>query len=250
MTWNEYHQQIFSRSAFIIPVYNHGGRIKGVVEKTVAQGRPVFVVNDGSTDHTGEVLASLEGIVVLTHEQNQGKGAALLTGFSAAAEVADWAITLDADGQHDPAEAARLIEAVRPGARPMVVGRRKGMDDENVPWTSRWGRRFSNFWVWVASGLWVTDTQTGFRLYPLAEILKLRPRSRRFEFEMEIVVLAAWWGMPVIEAEIGVVYQPGAERISHFHPTRDFIRNSKAMSRLIPLRFIRRLMPGQFWKRD
>ncbi len=222
-----------NRVAIVIPVYNHGTRIGDVMRQVSSLGFPVFVVDDGSTDETAAILSSVEGVTVLRHSQNMGKGAALLTGFQEAEKNFEWALTLDADGQHKPEDAENLLQAVAEGQRPIVVGNRQGMDGEHVPWTSRFGRTFSNFWVWVSGGPPINDSQSGFRLYPLPESLALDVRARRFQFEVEILVKANQQGIPVVEAPVQVVYQKGTERISHFHPWKDFFRNSATFSRLI-----------------
>ncbi len=90
------------RFAILIPVYNHAEGIVSVIERARPLALPIWVVNDGSTDGTAACLLNVAGITVLRHEKNLGKGAAILTGFAALRETADWAITLDADGQHDP----------------------------------------------------------------------------------------------------------------------------------------------------
>jgi len=222
-----------NRVAIVIPTYNHGTRISDVVWKTASLGYPVFVVDDGSTDNSAEILSSIDGITVLTHSRNRGKGAALLTGFQAASKSSDWAVTIDADGQHKPEDVGNLLEAVTESERIIVIGARQGMDGENVPWTSRFGRGFSNFWVWLSGGPRTSDSQSGFRLYPLPEVLSLDVHALRFQFEVEILVKAHRKGIPVVESPVQVVYQKGEERISHFHPWKDFLRNSATFSRLI-----------------
>jgi len=222
-----------SRFAVVIPVYNHEGMVRAVVEKALALSLPVFVVDDGATDASYERIRDIPDIRILRHPENRGKGAALLTGFAKAARIADWAVTLDADGQHDPAEALEMIRAIPPGARPMVIGKRRGMDDPEVPWTSRFGRGFSNFWVRMSGGPRLSDTQSGFRIYPLPETLRLNVRARRYQFEVEVLAKANWAGIPVKEVEIGVDYRPGSQRISHFHPFVDFMRNTRVFARLI-----------------
>ncbi len=217
----------------VIPAYNHGTRISDVVRETAALGYPVIVVDDGSTDRTAETLSSIKGITVLTHPRNMGKGAALRTGFSSAKDSFDWAVTLDADGQHKAEDIENLLAVVKGEDRPIVVGSRQGMDGINVPWTSRFGRGFSNFWVWLSGGPRISDSQSGFRLYPLPEILELDVRARRFQFEVEVLVTAHRMGIPVVETPVQVIYQKGKERISHFHPWKDFLRNSATFSRLI-----------------
>jgi glycosyltransferase involved in cell wall biosynthesis len=222
-----------TRFAFVIPVYNHAGTVAQVVKTAQAMGYPVFVVDDGSTDDTYDQIKEITGIQILRHEQNKGKGAAILTGFAAASNVADWAITIDADGQHYPEDARKLIKAIPKKIRPIVVGARAGMEGKHVPWTSSFGRKFSNFWVRTSGGPAISDSQSGFRIYPLPEALNLKTKARRFQFEVEILVQASRDGIPVIEAPVRVNYNPNGERISHFRPFVDFLRNSSTFSRLI-----------------
>ena len=223
--------------AFVIPVYNHEHDVVEVVKRTLAYHLPVIVVNDGSTDGTLRGLEKLSGMTLINHAENQGKGAAIISGFKEAQKVADWAITLDADGQHDPADARKIMESIEEGDRSIVVGKRIGMSNQNVPWTSRFGRGFSNFWVFAAGGQRIADSQSGFRMYPLPECLNLNVRARRFQFEVEILVKARWKHISVREVEVNTIYKPGKERISHFRPFVDFLRNSTTFTRLIIQRF-------------
>ena len=229
------------RCAIVIPTYNHGAQVRGVAEKCLQLRLPVIVVDDGSTDSTPSVLASLSGVTAIHHKKNQGKGASLLTGFAAALPFADWAITIDADGQHDPKDILSLISvigAVPEGQRPLVIGKREGMEQGNVPWTSRWGRRFANFWVWTSCGRWLSDAQSGFRVYPLPETLHLGTRAKRYQFEVEVLVRAVWFGIPIIEAPVHAIYGPPEERVSHFRPWLDFWRNTRTFTRLIATRIL------------
>jgi glycosyltransferase involved in cell wall biosynthesis len=219
--------------AFIIPVFNHAGTVGQVVKDAQAFGFPVFVVDDGSTDNTYDQIKEIPDIQILRHQQNQGKGAAIITGFTAASAVANWAITIDADGQHYPQDAQKLIKAIPKKKRPIVVGARENMVGEHVPWTSSFGRKFSNFWVRVSGGPAISDSQSGMRIYPLPESLNLGTKARRFQFEVEILVQATRDGIPVIEAPVRVNYNPNGERISHFRPFVDFLRNSSTFTRLI-----------------
>ncbi len=113
------------RFAFVIPVYNHAGSVAQVIQEALSLNFPVFVVDDGSTDTTYEQIKEIAGIQILRHQQNQGKGAAIMTGFAAAATVADWAITIDADGQHYPEDALKLMAAIPKGMRPIVCGSKR-----------------------------------------------------------------------------------------------------------------------------
>jgi len=221
------------RFAFVIPVYNHEQRVSNVIERAVELGIPVFVVNDGSTDSTYDRIKDIRNIHVLHHKENMGKGAAMMTGFAQAAKIADWAITVDADGQHNPEDALELIQAIPDNKRPIVVGVRKGMIKEDAPWTSRFGRKFSNFWVLLSGGPRLSDSQSGFRIYPLPESMNLRVKAKRFQFEVEVLVKARWKKLPVTEAPVSVNYSTDLERISHFRPFIDFLRNSNTFTRLI-----------------
>ncbi len=104
---------------------------------------------------------------------------------------------------------------------------------EHVPWTSRFGRKFSNFWVWLSGGPALLDSQSGMRIYPLPQALYLGTKARRFQFEVEILVRAKRNGVPVIEVPVRVNYNPTGSRISHFRPFVDFLRNSSTFTRLI-----------------
>lgn len=222
------------KTAVVIPVYNHEQRIGAVIRETMKLGLPIIVVDDGSTDNTPDILGNIAGISVIRHPDNLGKGAALLSGFAAAVEQGcDWALTIDGDGQHRPEDAQALLQAAASGRRVIVVGQRMGMVGENVPWTSRFGRGFSNFWVWVSGGPRIHDSQSGFRLYPLPEALHLGVQAKRYQFEVEILVRAKRQGIDTIEAPVQVVYQPKGERVSHFRPWPDFKRNSATFSLLI-----------------
>ncbi|WP_320041571.1 glycosyltransferase family 2 protein [uncultured Desulfobacter sp.] len=233
---NECKKNSGHRFAVVIPVYNHGITVKAVVVEAVKLGFPVIIVDDGSTDITPYQLKGLPGIRVITHEQNLGKGAALMTGFKIATEMADFAVTMDADGQHFPNDALAMIAAVPIGKKPLVTGYRKQMENERVPWTSRMGRRFSNMWILASGGPGIRDSQSGFRIYPLPETLNLKTRARRYQFEVEVLVKAHRNKIEVIEVPIRVEYP--FDRVSHFRPFIDFLRNSATFSRLIFRRIV------------
>ena len=225
------------RFAIVIPVYNHGPMIGAVVKEALKLALPVIVVDDGSTDSGCDQLQYIDGVELLRHQQNNGKGAAIITGFRRASEIANWAITIDGDGQHHPLDALEMINTISDDQRPIVVGMRQGMGGTSVPWTSRFGRKFSNFWVRLSGGPTMADSQSGFRIYPLPESMNLEVRARRFQFEVEILVRAAWSNIPVIEVPVQVSYA-AAQRISHFRPWVDFWRNTRTFYQLITRRLL------------
>lgn len=226
----------------IVPVYNHGGSVAEVVRKALSLKLPVIVVDDGSTDDTYENIRSIPGIRVLRHDENMGKGAALITGMTAAPESARWAVTIDADGQHDPADISGLLAAAAENPGAVVIGNRTGMTA--APWTSRFGRKFSNFWLRISGAPPLADTQSGFRVYPLPEVLHLGVKARRYQYELEVLAKAAWQGIGIVEAPVSVTYLPPGRRISHFRPWVDFFRNTRTFSRLIT----RRVFSPGLWR--
>jgi glycosyltransferase involved in cell wall biosynthesis len=230
--------------AFVIPVYNHVRNVRQVVLAAVASGAPVIVVDDGSTDGSGDAVAGIPGATVMRHEKNLGKGAAILSGLGKVAALpARFAVIVDADGQHNPDDARGLLAALLPDEESsphvgLVLGARTGMKGQAVPWSSRMGRGFSGFWVWTSGGPALSDSQSGFRVYPVAETLALPTKARRFEFEVEVLVQARRAGIPILEAPVSVTYQPPGGRVSHFRPWRDFGRNAATFTRLIATRFV------------
>ena len=252
-SWQDLHARFEGRGAgfaFVVPVFNHARNVGQVVAAAARSGAPVLAVDDGSTDDSGEVAAAA-GATVIRHERNQGKGAAILSGLAAAAARGGrFAITVDADGQHRPDEARGLLAALWPSGAlepetALVLGTRADMDQAAVPWSSRMGRGFSGFWVWAAGGPRVSDSQSGFRVYPVAETLALPTRARRFQFEVEVLVRAHRVGLPIHEVPVSVVYDPPGGRVSHFRPWRDFGRNSATFTRLLLSRFLPRGRGGR-----
>ncbi len=129
-------------------------------------------------------------------------------------------VTLDADGQHHPADFLKFLPVIQENPWALVVGCRV-FPPEKTPPLSRFGRGFSNFWFRVQTGLILKDTQTGFRVYPVAALLGLKLRCPRYAFEVEVLVKAAWAGLDFQEVPVSVQYPPRAQRVSHFRLFRD-----------------------------
>lgn len=221
-----------SKVLLVIPLYNHGGTVRAVVKKGLAAGWPVLVVDDGSTDGGAARVADLDCRVIGLH-RNSGKGAAILAGAEFAAEAGFAAIiTVDADGQLDPLEAGKLVAVARGDWPSIVIGSRL-MDKSNAPGSSLFGRAFSNFWVRLECGLDLPDTQSGYRLYPVKELLAQKTGCRRYDFEVEILTRLAWAGLPVRSVPVSVYYPAAAERQSHFHQLKDNFRLTCLHTRLV-----------------
>jgi len=207
----------------LIPLYNHGATVRQVAESVLAEGFPLLVVDDGSSDAGAERLTGLP-LTLLRHQQNRGKGAAILTGLHYAVEQGmSHLLTIDADGQHDPADIGELLRVQAEEPRAIVVGKRD-FNSDSIPGGSRFGRQFSNFWLRLQTGCKLGDVQSGFRCYPVAVLQRLKLRQSRYAFEVEVLVKAAWGGVTLRDAPISVYYPPGDERISHFDLWRDNLR--------------------------
>ncbi|OFY41062.1 MAG: glycosyltransferase [Bacteroidetes bacterium GWF2_40_14] len=210
----------------IIPTFNNCCTLESVVKGCMRHCSNIIVVNDGSTDGTDKVLERFTSIMTIVFPLNRGKGAALKDAFRYAAMLGfDYAITIDSDGQHYPEEIPRFIEAASREKNTLWIGSRD-LSSENMPQKSSFANKFSNFWFRAETGIKLTDTQSGFRLYPLKPFDGMKFISGRYEFELEAIVRAAWKGVPVKNMPVKVYYPPKNERISHFRPFRDFTRIS------------------------
>lgn len=239
-----------ARPAVLIPTKDNVATIGDVVTRSRAHGLPVFVVDDGSTDGSGDA-ARKAGAEVITHPVNRGKGAALLTGMRAAAKLGHThVICLDADGQHDPADIPAFAAAV--AAEPVAIF--AGVRDlSTAPERSRFGRKFSNFWIWVETGWKVGDSQCGFRAYPIAPVFSLGLGGGRYEMEVEVLTRSLWAGVPVRDLPCNVYYPPEDERVTSFRPFWDNVRISWMNTLLVcerllwPPRWILRLRAAESW---
>ncbi len=211
----------------IIPTYNNYKTLQQVIEGVLVYTEDVIVVNDGSTDSTGEILALFPQIQQIKLSKNKGKGNALRQGFSHADSLGyRYAITIDSDGQHFPEDIPVFIEALENQSNKeiLLIGSRN-MAQVGIPKKSSFGNKFSNFWFWVETGTRLQDTQSGFRLYPLFAMKKLKFYTKKFEFEIEAIVKAAWSGIEVKNIPIQIHYEM-EDRVSHFRPFKDFTRIS------------------------
>jgi predicted LPLAT superfamily acyltransferase len=210
-----------ANACVVIPVYNNVRSVGDVVRGALEHASAVIVLDDGSTDGSGEA-ASRAGAAVIRHERNLGKGSALRNLLLAAHQRGfRYAISMDADGQHLPSDLTKVCDAILDNPGALILGTRD-LVAAGAPASSEFGRKVSNFWVWFESALRIEDSQSGFRGYPLPEISKFRPRGTRYEFETDVLLRAGWAGIPVAAVPISVVYP--VDRVTHFRLFLDNVR--------------------------
>lgn len=214
------------KCCILIPTYNNSGTLAALIDEVLTYTHQIVIVNDGSTDSTAEILSQYPQLIVIHQPQNKGKGLALRTGFEAARQAGyDYAISIDSDGQHRPSDIPVFIDKLAEAPKAIIVGARN-MNQENVPGSSNFGHNFSNFWFRFETGIDLPDTQSGYRLYPLRALEGMRFYTTKYEFEIEVMVRAAWKGIDVLAVPIDVYYPPAEERITHFRKIPDFTRIS------------------------
>lgn len=209
----------------LIPTYNNDQTLESVILSVLEYTSDVIVVNDGSTDNTADILERYKDrIDIVSYPKNQGKGAALRKGFKRAEALGyEYVITLDSDGQHLASEIPKFLEKVIPGQDILIIGNRD-MTHENIPGKSKFGRKFSNFWVKLETNRDLMDTQSGYRLYTVAKMNRFHFFTVRYDFELESLVRWMWQDYPVDIVSIGVYYPPPEERVSHFKAFKDNVR--------------------------
>ncbi|HET6655434.1 MAG TPA: glycosyltransferase family 2 protein [Gammaproteobacteria bacterium] len=225
----------------VIPAYGEGETIGSVVAMACKEVSTVIVVDDGSGDATG-ARASAAGATVLRHADNRGKAAALRSGFDWALRLGARAvITLDGDGQHDPADIPRLIESADRRLGALVIGARSARR-QGAPKARYYANAIADFWISRAAGCRIVDSQSGFRLYPEALLRSCRlpvTREKGFVFESEILIDAARTGYAVVAVPVATRY-PANARKSHFRPVVDISRIVRMVAWKI---FSRRRLP-------
>lgn len=202
----------------LIPAWNEGRRMGPVVDAT-RRHLPVLVLDDGSEDDTARV-AREAGAVVISHAENQGKGVALMTGF-------DWALahdygavlTLDADGQHDPADIPKFLSAYASENWDLIIGKR---DFGQMPFPRRYTNPFGSWLLSRALDKRILDNQSGFRLHDRGLLEMLNLTTTGFELEVEVIIQAVCQDMRIGWVEIRTIY--GVDKVSYFDPLEDSAR--------------------------
>jgi glycosyltransferase involved in cell wall biosynthesis len=215
----------------VVPVFDEVATLGGVVEGLRAHC-PVIVVDDGSTDGSGEVAARAGAAAVLRHPRRAGKGAALRTGFGLALRRGATAIaTLDGDGQHDPADLPGLLTAHSEAPDALVLGDRFAADSgDPVPPLRRAAIRAADRTLGLILPTSVSDSQCGFRIYPGALLRDVVLREEGFVLETEALVEAARAGHRLVSVPIRSVYPAG--RRSRFHALTDVARIAWYLARV------------------
>jgi polyprenyl-phospho-N-acetylgalactosaminyl synthase len=189
----------------VIPAYNEATRVGNVVTAVRPYVQNVIVVDDGSTDSTG-AAARAAGAVVITHSENSGAGAATMTGIEAARRMhADTVVTLDADEQHDPTDIPRLLAPILTGSADIVFANRFGQRNR-IPAIRRVFNAIGNFVTLIATGKWVQDSQSGYKVFGSRALQQIEIRMRGFEFCTEIVREAAHHEWRIAEIPAKVLY--------------------------------------------
>ena len=225
------------QACVIIPTFNNATTLASVITDVSSYTNDIIVVNDGSTDDTENIVNKFPFVQFIEYENNIGKGWALRTAFHYAVKHNyKFAITIDSDGQHFAKDLPAFIDKLEqfPGA--IIVGSRN-MDQHSVPGKSSFGHRFSNFWFKVETNLNCPDTQSGYRAYPLTLLKEIRFITRKYEFEIEVLVRAAWKGIKIESVPVTVFYAAKEERVSHFRPFKDFLRISILNTFLVIIAF-------------
>ncbi len=214
----------------LIPSYNTGHKLEPTVRNALAEWSPVWVVIDGSSDGSDRALDPLqaefpEDFRLIRLPRNQGKGGAVLAGLRQAIQAGfTHVLTMDADGQHDPASIQPFMEASRRQPEALVLGSPRF--DDSAPCERLIGRRIANFFANLETlGGGIGDCLFGFRVYPAAgllEVLESTRWARRFDFDPEAAVRLVWRGHSVVNLPTPCRYFKASEGgISHFNYLRD-----------------------------
>lgn len=236
------------RIGVVVPTFDNPRTISSVIKDIVTHSDfPVLIIDDGSETPVENVLYSYEvrealeqgRVRVVRFEKNRGKGAALQFAIQdLISRGYTHMFTVDGDGQHLAREMSKLVTIAKRCPWDLVIGNRR-LKSATVPQISKFGRKFSNFWVSYQTGSQIQDSQSGFRLYPLFPLQTMNFRTSKYDFEIEVLIRLMWRGVRVQEVEIDVVYQEGRDRISHFHKFWDNVRISFLNTMLVIISLLR-----------
>ena len=210
----------------LIPAHNEAETIRAIAEGALSHVGHVLVVSDGSTDGTVKALEGLP-VEVVEHREKAGKGRRLAEGIaSATANGAVAVLTLDADGQHDPADIPAFLAATQEAPDALVLGERRHNRGE-MPWYRAWSIAFGDVFIGLGAGRRIRDAQCGMRVYPasLWQRITVPPEERdHFVFETAVLLRAGEAGVEVRRVPIAARYKGVVRRPSHFRPVIDTLR--------------------------
>ncbi len=237
----------------VIPCYNNVKTVAEVALSIKEYIEDVIVICDGCTDGSDVAIQELgDKVTCISYTPNKGKGHAIEIGARYAKQHGfDYMITIDADGQHFASDIPAFVKAIKENNGAMIIGSRF-LKQENMPGGNTFANKFSNFWFAVQTGIYLPDTQTGFRAYPIKSVGSIHLFTSRYEAELEYIVRLAWKNVKFVNIPIQVYYAPIGERITHFRKGADFTRISLMNSVLCllaivygyPSRFIRHIFAG------
>lgn len=223
----------------LIPCYRHSHRLAETLAQLRQYGLACLVIDDGSGLGEAAAIAQIcqqagDGVQLIRHDRNRGKGAAVMTGFqTAAAQGFTHALQIDADGQHDTQDIPHFLAQAQAAPEAVITG--IPQYDQSVPRHRLYARYLTHVWVWVETlSLTLKDTMCGFRLYPLSAVLTLMQHvniGQRMDFDTDILVRLYWQGVPVIQQPTRVIYPQDGR--SNFRPWRDNLLISWMHTRLV-----------------
>jgi len=210
------------RTCALIPAFNEASHIAAVVEAAKRHVEKVVVIDDGSRDGTAEIAAAA-GAACLRLPSNGGKGSALQAGIALArSQGFTHVVTLDGDGQHLPEDIPAMLRVAEEAGADLIIGTRT-FDRAQMPRARFYSNTIGSRVASLLVGREIRDSQCGFRLMRLDRLCALKLRSRRYEFEMEVLIKMARSGGAIAQAPVQMVYDQGRER-SKMKPIRDTVR--------------------------
>lgn len=225
------------KPCIVIPVYNHEEPLPGLVGRLAGYGLPCFLIDDGSRESCAAVMRGLADshswIRYVRREPNGGKGSAVKLGLRLARrEGHTHVLQIDADGQHDPADAGKFLALAERRPEAVITGLPEF--DESIPKGRYYGRYLTHVWVWINTlSPTIRDSMCGYRVYPLescVELLDSRELGDRMDFDIEILVRLYWRSVPILSIPVRVRYPE--DGISHFRHWEDNFRISRMHARL------------------
>jgi glycosyltransferase involved in cell wall biosynthesis len=216
--------EVMEHAAVVIPAYNAGRHLASVIPNVAQQvpGERIIVVDDGSTDETAR-LARDSGVILVSHAVNRGKGGAIGTGAKKALDMGmEYFFTLDADGQHDPAEMPRFARCAADTGAVIVIGNRME-DRRDMPFLRVFANTATSAFVSLRSGQKIPDSQNGYRLHRAEIFQKFTLETTRYDAESEILIKAARFGR-IMSVPVKTIYGDEVSSVNPFIDTARFFR--------------------------